>query len=179
MKIGLIDSGVGAIAVAKLYEFDDYILLMDQAFFPYGKKAKYFLLCRSLYLCEYLFQFCDEILLACNTLSIIVLPFLKLKYKNKVKGILEHLLPYSGLDTVFIGSSNTVNFLNVGYYRYPCLACDDLIYAVEKKGNVSAEIKKIERVIPAKTKILLGCTHFLGIKDMFTHEVILPNHPYK
>lgn len=179
MKIGLIDSGIGAIAVAKEFAVDNYIILMDKAFFPYGKKSKFFLLARSLYLCEYLFHYCDEIVLACNTLSIIVLPFLKLRYKNKIRGILDCLLPYSKENTVFLGSTNTIKYLNMQYYRFPCLACDDLIAKIEKEEDASLELARVERVIPKDSTILLGCTHFIYIKDKFTHSIILPNNPIK
>ena len=45
---------------------------MDKAYFPYGNKSIEFLLKRSLYLCEYLIKNnVSEIILACNTLSLI------------------------------------------------------------------------------------------------------------
>ena len=52
---------------------------MDKAYFPYGERSKEFLLKRALYLCSYLRdKNVDKIIFACNTLSLIVLPFIKL-----------------------------------------------------------------------------------------------------
>lgn len=175
---GLIDSGLGAIGVVKEYKLENFIILMDKAFFPYGRKSKFFLLCRSIYLCDYLFNYCDNILLACNTLSIIVLPFLKLKYKDKIRGIIDNLLIYSNKDTLFLGTSNTIKYLNKSYYPYPCLECDELIRKIEKKEDTAICIQNIDNIIPKGCAILLGCTHFLNIKDKFNHQTIVPKNPF-
>ena len=79
--LGIIDSGKGGVYFAEEFKLNNYIVISDNEYFPYGTKSKTFLILRTIYLCEYLFEFCDKILLACNTLSIVALPFLKTKYK--------------------------------------------------------------------------------------------------
>lgn len=39
---GLIDSGLGAIGVVKEYKLENFMILMDKTFFPYGRKSKFF-----------------------------------------------------------------------------------------------------------------------------------------
>ena len=45
MRIGIIDSGKGGLAVAKKIKKkeDQLLILLDQGFFPYGTKSKEFL----------------------------------------------------------------------------------------------------------------------------------------
>ena len=66
---------------------------MDCAFFPYGLKSKEFLIKRSIYLIEYLENICDKIIIACNTLSLLIMPYVN-KYYSNVFGVFESLEPY-------------------------------------------------------------------------------------
>ena len=47
MLIGVIDSGIGGLEIVnRLSDKNKYILIMDNAFFPYGNKRKEFLIKR-------------------------------------------------------------------------------------------------------------------------------------
>lgn len=135
---------------------------MDSAFFPYGEKSKEFLLKRSLYLCYILTKYkVDRIILACNTLSLISLPFLKTFYN--ISGVFDSFKDEITPSSVIIGSKSTINVLKD---RYKCLLLDgsDLIYALEKNLDYQAVIKKLNENISRCDKIILACTHFLKLK---------------
>lgn len=137
---------------------------MDSAFFAYGDKTKEFLIKRSIYLIEYLKNKCDVIILACNTLSIIALPFLKLIYNN-VYGVFDELKEYIDRNSVIIGSTNTVNFLSKIYKNSLFIDGKELIKAIEDNQDIKKHISNINELIAGKKKIILACTHFLRLEE--------------
>ena len=137
---------------------------MDSAFFAYGNKTKEFLIKRSIYLIEYLKMKCDVIILACNTLSIVVLPFLRLIYDN-VYGIFDEFIPYLNSNGALIGSYNTVSYLSNKYSSILFIDGSSLISRIEKDLDIEDEINSINELIKNKDYLILACTHFLRLKD--------------
>lgn len=140
---------------------------MDKAYFPYGERSKEFLLKRALYLCSYLRdKNVDKIIFACNTLSLIVLPFIKLFFDN-VYGVFDAFLPYIKNDSAIIGSKSTINYLKNIYPN--CLLIDGskLISAIEKKFDYSNLINDINQKIARNSNLILACTHFLELDADF------------
>ena len=163
MKIGIIDSGKGGLAVAKkIRNVDDQlIVLLDQGFFPYGNKSKEVLLKRAFYLSTYLIeQGAEIIILACNTLSILAYSFLKYNLRVPVIGVFDYLIPFLTPNHTLIGSKTTISYAKD---NYPVNVIDgtDFIEAIEKKKDISFYLNELKGL---KTDLLLlGCTHFLAI----------------
>ncbi len=184
MYIGLIDSGVGGLAFLNgIYdEKDKYILIMDKAYFPYGEKSEEFLIKRTLYLCNYLFKKgVDKIILACNTLSLLVLPRLKKVYKDKITGVIEL---FDRLDIneecLFLGSKNSSKYITKTYPNIGVFDSQDIINKIENKENYDQELQKIFEISKQYKTIILGCTHFIRIKDKFNElEYIAQDDLYR
>ncbi|MDE6241396.1 MAG: hypothetical protein K2M08_03110 [Anaeroplasmataceae bacterium] len=163
MKIGIIDSGKGGLAVAKQIksEKDQLIILLDQGFFPYGNKSKEVLLKRAYYLSKCLIeQGVELIILACNTLSILAYSFLKYNLKIPVIGVFDYFIPYLTPNHTLIGSKTTIAYAKEKY-QVQVIDGTDFIEAIEKKKDISIYLEELKGL---KTELLLlGCTHFLAI----------------
>ncbi|MCM1130739.1 MAG: hypothetical protein NC310_04930 [Roseburia sp.] len=163
MKIGIIDSGKGGLAVAKQIKNkeDQLIIFLDQGFFPYGNKPKEILLKRAYYLSKCLIeQGAELIVLACNTLSILAYSFLKYNLKVPVIGIFDYFIPYLTPNHTLIGSNTTISYAKENY-SVNVIDGTDFIEAIEKKKDISFYLDELKNL---KTDLLLlGCTHFLAI----------------
>jgi len=190
MKIGIIDSGKGALAISR-YLKEEVIVLMDISYFPYGNKSKEFLCKRCLYLCDYLInKGVDIIILGCNTLSIYALDFVRNILNIKIFGVFEYIKEYLNTPNIFI-------FRIFGVFEYikEYLTKDNLFIGTKKtieyvKNNYDVNVidgsrwiediqynKGINNMINylSKTKynnIILGCTHFLMYEYPF--KVVQP-----
>lgn len=163
----MIDSGNGGLYYLKSLQRSDtdYILIMDKAFFPYGERSKEFLLKRSLYLCYVLkSQGAERIILACNTLSLIALPFLKLFF-TEVSGVFQDFLPYLTKNSAILGSKKTIALLKTQYPDNLLIDGSRLISKIEHRLDTSEEVAEINRRIKGRENIILACTHFLGLSD--------------
>lgn len=137
---------------------------MDRAFFPYGEKSKEFLLKRSLYLCYYLqMHGVDNIILACNTLSLIALPFLKLFYPN-ISGVFQNFIPYIKEDSAIIGSKTTISVLKDSLHQQTLIDGTRLIQRIEHNLEYTHEVDEINKQIKNNSNLILACTHFLVLK---------------
>ncbi len=166
MKIGIIDSGMGGLAVGKKLNdiSNNIIYILDKSYFPYGDKSKEFLIKRGIILCNLLIKKynVDIIILACNTLSIYAYKFLKKYFKIKIYDIFSYFVNYLSSNNTIIGTKNTIDYIKENY-DINVLDGTDFIYAIENKLNLEKYINEINKI---KTNILiLGCTHFLNIND--------------
>lgn len=145
---------------------DHLFLIMDKGYFPYGKKSKEFLLKRSLYLCDYLIKKgVDEIILACNTLSIVALPFLKLFYNN-IRGVFEELIPYINSNSLIISSLTTKNALKE-ILPNKIINGNKLIYKIENNIDITNDLKILNQIAKNYSNIIFACTHFINIDYPF------------
>lgn len=161
MRVGIIDSGLGGLAVAKYLKKDghDIFLIMDQEAFPYGLKSKIYLCKRAFILCQYLIQRkVDVIVIACNTLSIFALPFLKHNISFPIIGVFDYLKPYLTKENLLIGSKNTISYAKK---NFPVGTLDGtlLIEAIERRRDYKKIIKEYD--FKNYKMLILGCTHFL------------------
>lgn len=139
---------------------------MDKAYFPYGNKSIEFLLKRSLYLCDYFIKNnVDEIILACNTLSLIALPFLRLFYSN-IKGVFEDFLPYLNDKSLIICSKASLNILKEKYNN-TIINGNKLIYKIENNLDYTNLLKIIDKLSNRYSNIIFACTHFIEIDYPF------------
>lgn len=145
---------------------------MDHGFFPYGNKSREFLFKRTLFLSNYLFnQNCDYVILACNTLSVIVLPFLKQFYQNKIIGIFDIIKKSITDSSLLIGSNQLINELKGKECKFKMIATQDLIEKIEDGKIEKEDIKNFESTIsPSINRLVLGCSHFLAIEDLFSKK---------
>jgi len=195
----LIDSGIGGYSFLKgiAQNENEYILIMDRAFFPYGSKKPDFLIKRAIFLCWYLKRKkVDMIILACNTLSVIVLDEIKPYFKIPIIGVIELFNFASYRNALFIGTENTVKNLKNKYKQITFLATPKLISYIEKNDIRCIQEYLKERIYEIRGQrvildadlseiygyILLGCTHFIKIKhlikngiaqdDLFNHKML-------
>ena len=175
MKVGIIDSGKGGLALAKRLETEgiNTILLMDRSFFPYGEKSKEFIIKRLLFLCRFLFMYnIDYIILGCNTASIYAGEFLANYFNNKVIGVFDILIPYLLSNNIFIGSKASCKFVEKKY-SIRCIDGSKLISDIEySKDKIQIEEEMYEKYSDCDS-LVLGCTHFLYIDSkLFGKPVI-------
>lgn len=173
MKIGIIDSGVGGLAVAKYLKQDHHqiILVMDHHYFPYGNKNKIDLCKRAYSLCLFLIaKQVDVIVIACNTLSVVALPFLKFNISFPIFGVFDYLIPHLTVENLFIGSRHTVQYVKE---HFPIETQDGsvLIEAIENKKDFRKLLSQMN--FQGKKRLVLGCTHFLMLdKNEFPIETV-------
>lgn len=136
---------------------------MDCAFFPYGLKSKEFLIKRCIYLIEYLKNKCDKIIIACNTLSLLVLPLISDYYEN-VYGVFDSLRININEKSVIIGSKMTIDLIKLDYSN-DCIDGTLLINSIQNNLNYTEMINEINDNIEKYSNIILACTHFLKLKD--------------
>lgn len=162
----MIDSGIGGLYYLKKIndKNNQYILIMDKAYFPYGDKSIEFLLKRTLYLSYYLYNKVDKIILACNTISLIALPFLRLFFDN-ISGVFNEFIPYINNNSAIIGSNRTITYLKNKYPNNVLLDGSNLIYKLENNMIYSKDIQEINQMIKGCSNIILACTHFLRLND--------------
>lgn len=153
---------------------NEYILIMDRAFFPFGAKEPDFLIKRCLFLCWYLKKRkVDLIILACNTLSVVTLGEVRLRLNVPVIGVIELFDMKKYQNTLFIGTQNTVNYLKPLYPNIDFLATPELIEYIEHKDfrSIKAYINKKRNLFDSYSNILLGCTHFILIKHLIKNAI--------
>lgn len=172
MRIGIIDSGKGGLAVAKELSNpeDQLILIMDKAYFPYGNKSKLFLCARSYFLMKLLISMkVDIVVIACNTLSIMALNFLKQNFSIPIFGVFEYLKPYLRPNNLFIGSKNTIDYVKE-HFDVPVLDGSYWIKAIEENQKEEC----IQQLNQLKCNhLILGCTHFLSIPKQQFHLPVI------
>lgn len=150
-----------------------YSLIMDRAFFPYGKKNYEFLFKRTVFLCKYLISLnVDEIIIACNTLSIMVLENVKKLFSIKISGVIE-LIDLNIDNALFMGTTNTINALMAKYKNLDYYDGSELISLIEnnKTKEIKEYINKNRKYFNSYEHVILGCTHFIKIKNMFKNYI--------
>jgi glutamate racemase len=136
---------------------------MDCAFFPYGLKSKEFLIKRCIYLIEYLNKKCDKIIIACNTLSLLVLPIIKGYYDN-LYGVFDYLATNINNNSIIIGSKTTIELIKI-YYNNEVIDGTLLIDKIQKKEDYASIVERINNKLSGYDNIILACTHFLNLKE--------------
>jgi len=184
-RIAIYDSGVGGLSiyqkvVAKCPEHD-YLFLSDNEAFPYGTKAEDELLLRSQDVVRRLNKHYapDILIVACNTASTVVLPYLRKEFDFQIIGVVPAIKPAAELSKTkkiaVLATPATIqrpytaeligNFANDCQVRL--LGSSELVLLAEDKlyGRAldESKIATILEPIIADTKIdvlTLACTHF-------------------
>lgn len=177
MHIGIIDSGFGGYAFLKGInnKSSTYSLIMDRAFFPYGNKSYEFLKNRTIFLISYLIKYykVDMVILACNTLSSMLLEDLKVLFNIKIEGVLNLFKLKEYKNTLFLATTNTIKYIKDKYNNLDYLDGSLLIEYIEHKkyNEIKDYINKNRNLFDSYTNIVLGCTHFIMIKHLFNNYI--------
>ena len=182
MKIGIFDSGVGGLLVAKSIKKYmpqyDYVYLGDTKNLPYGDKSQNQIYKNTVRAVEYLFkQNCILVVVACNTASSQALRKIqqewlpKSKYNGrKVLGVIRPTVEIVG-NLKKVGVIGTVRTIDSTAYKQELekinpkiklsmLATPKLVPMIEE-GKYEEEILK-NYLVPFRNTdgIILGCTHY-------------------
>lgn len=194
----IFDSGVGGLSIYKsvwqLLPHLHYIYAFDNAGFPYGEKAKEFIIDRVLKITSAVQKrhAIVMIIIACNTASTISLPALRKRFRIPIVGVVPAIKPAAHLTVNrVVGLLATRGTIQSSYthkliaeFASECkiglLGSSELVELAEAKfsGKVIAltTLKKIllpllEMSKPPDT-IVLGCTHFSILLEELT--LLLP-----
>lgn len=187
--IGIFDSGVGGLTVLKKLAAalpgEDYLYFGDTARVPYGEKTREQLIEFVVEILNwYKYKNAKAVLMACNTSSAVVLPYIKDNYDFPVFGLIQPTAQYiSNLNIKKIGIIATSATIKSKAYSKAILnynsdkeiyeiACPGLVEIVESnKINTSESKVLINNYInplleKGIEKIILGCTHYPYLKDV-------------
>ncbi|WP_288546547.1 glutamate racemase [uncultured Helicobacter sp.] len=189
MKLGIFDSGVGGLSVAKhILEskiFEEIIYFGDTARVPYGVKDKETIIKFSLEALEFFISHkVDMLIVACNTVSAYALESMRSRACFPIIGVIEpgvialkNALPNTQHHILVLATKATINSnqyqhqlaLN-GYTNVKALATGLFVPIVEE-GAYPSEILNasmhyyFHTLATKPNAIILGCTHFPLIAD--------------
>lgn len=196
-SIVFIDSGVGGLPYlkkAKEYLPNEYfVYIADNANFPYGEKDSLEL---TKIITSLIKNIVDKlnpklIVIACNTASVVALSSLREKFGIPFVGVVPAIKPageYAGEGTIgLIATRKTVTDPYteglISQFAYSCkvekYAGINLVDFVENKYFTSTEADKMEVIQQASEyfnnleidALVLGCTHFIYLKDYFKKSI--------
>jgi glutamate racemase len=192
MNIGFFDSGLGGLlilkAVAKALPQYDYVYYADTANLPYGDKTEEEIFSLTKKAIQELFaRDCLLVIVACNTASAETLrrlqdTYLKEEYPDrKILGVIvptiETVVETGSKRAVLIGTKRTVESgkyerelakLVGGDVELVSIATPELVPLIELheiEAAVDSTIKTIERVAREGDVMVLGCTHYVMLKN--------------
>ena len=184
MRIGFFDSGIGGLALLeaalKAFPNNQYLYLADNAFAPYGDKTEQEIKQRCLSIQSYFeSQDVEAIVVACNTATAIAIDEMRSKTALPIIGVEPAIKPAAlseQTDVAVLATKATLlserykklkaKYDGKGVYETPCAGW---VSALEKNERESwpnlleaalAEIKENK-----VSHIVLGCTHYIGLKD--------------
>lgn len=188
------DSGLGGLPYGYFFHSrnknEKLICVGDRANFPYGLKSKEALIGIMDALTERLVPLYDPKMLAlvCNTASVTTLDFLREKYPDiPVVGTVPAIKPaVTASKTRRVGVIGTLRTVEdpliqelAGRYGPDCeiigIAASDLVEFAQCRYGESTQAERLGAVVPYVEKfrssgvdsIVLGCTHFLLLRDDF------------
>jgi glutamate racemase len=197
IKVGIFDSGSGGLSVVKQLKSDlnkaKYTKLVsinylgDTKNFPYGTKSQ----CQLKKIVKnnityFLNSGCDIVGIACNTASTVLMSDYRRYSSPRIMSILETSIEsLSQMHTNNIHVVASYFTVNSGIYpkliqlKQPNIKVtvsteQRLITAIEHRqiSLIQSEIKRIIQFLPANTDhLVLGCTHFSLIKNLFVKEI--------
>lgn len=176
-NIAIIDSGVGGLAVLGRLAGAlpcQYHYFVDNAYMPYGARNKHQLMDRACVLVDNAIEYgVDSVVLACNTLSVATLPRLRAKYPNiTIYGCeppIGQALQYTASQCLLVATDYVVN----NTITSPALLKQSLPHLasmIEEEASNSDILQYIDSMlqdIEYFDSIILGCTHYSHIKDIF------------
>lgn len=194
----MLDSGVGGLSVCqsilKKNPAVRLVYVADDAHFPYGVMPEDELLQRLLELCEALIPRYQPVMvvLACNTVSTLVLPALRARFSVPFVGVVPAIKPAASLsESRHIGLLATPATVSRPYtdqliqdFAADCrvlrVGSKELVFEAEKRfRGEEVDVGILRQAIqpfidePDLDTVVLGCTHFPFLRDEL--ESILPS----
>lgn len=188
-RIGILDSGLGGISVLKeilkLIPNEDYIYFGDYSNAPYGEKDLDYILERTLIIVDFLIKKGAKlIVIACNTATSATINILRDRYTIPIIGMEPAIKPASSVKEVnkiyvmatpftlrerkFKDLANKIGIKN----KLIEVPCEGLVSLIESDLNDEDKIKVyLENIfydysLNNNDIIVLGCTHYIFIKDI-------------
>jgi len=188
--IGIFDSGIGGLTVAnaiyKQLPKENLIYFGDTAHLPYGDKSENLIKYFSINIADFLIKEknCKAVVIACNTASAVAYEYLRDKHKgtipiiNVIDPIIEAIVNAKSIKKVGLIATQTT--INSGVYQEKLqrraknikvqeLATPLLVPMIEEgyaNDNIShAVIKNYLKNFTDIDALILGCTHYVLIKD--------------
>jgi len=193
--IGVFDSGVGGLTVLDeclaTLPAEDFVYFGDTAFFPYGEKPVDDLRRRALAIASWLdSQGTKLIVVACNTASAAVLPWLQQQVATPVVGVMgpEAHAAVQATRNRRIGLLATEATVRSGSYprmiqahdagaEVTSVACPRLAPAIQSGDPFDEEIVRMVREYTAPLKgagvdtVILGCTHYPMVERLLRRSL--------
>jgi glutamate racemase len=197
MKIGVFDSGLGGLIVAKAIRAKmpeyDYVYLGDTKRVPYGNRTPEVVYQFTKEAVSYLFEKenCALVILACNTASARALRRIQQDYKRTNKKILGVLIPAAEVASNFsrvgvLGTRGTIasnTFLKeIKKLNRKCQVFQNpapMLVPLIEEGETLSAIPFIKKYLKPLLKekieaLVLGCTHYPILKKEF--KKLLPKN---
>lgn len=190
--IGFFDSGVGGLSVlavaAHYLPAEDFIYYGDTAHAPYGRKSKQEVQTLSLQVAEILMERrCKALVVACNTATSAAVHLLRARLPVPIIGMEPAVKPalqnYDQGKVLVMATPLTLREEKFHNLCQSCavdldnvllLPCPTLVELVEQGqiagAAVKQELEKIFAAVDTSTvaTVVLGCTHYLFLKDALT-----------
>jgi glutamate racemase len=192
-----LDSGIGGIPYCRHFQLrnpgESLIYLADRAHFPYGKRGREELALIVPALMEELLEKADPkiAVIACNTATVSALGILRKKFPRiPFVGVVPAVKPAvldsrSGLVGV-LGTERTIGDPYIARLALKCrkdcrirgIAAPELVEFIERRYGVAGDDEKREMALTYINKfraagvdaLVLGCTHFLFLRNEFRRE---------
>ena len=190
-KIGVFDSGIGGLTVARAIVdtgyYDEMIYFGDIAHLPYGDKSEAAIQSYSLKIAQYLVdQGCETIVIACNSASASATELLKeyFQHNTPIVNVIDPMVQYvsdnfPGKKVGIIGTKRTIdsriyetqiNRMNVGIELYPHATplfvplIEEDKFSGKLKNEIISEYLHGEKLVNLDA-LILGCTHYPLIRN--------------
>lgn len=176
-KVAVIDSGVGGLSILSRLVCSlpcEYHYCADNAYMPYGNRNRYQLLDRACATIDSVIGYgIDTVVIACNTLSVATLPRLRYMYPQlTIYGCeppIGQALQYTASRCVLVATPY-VTMYSIDDSSLTKVALPELATMVEQgvpHNQMYSYIDKALEGLDSFDSIILGCTHYSHIKDLF------------
>lgn len=184
--LAIIDSGLGGLPIAQAIwqqlPHQSTLYLADHTHFPYGQKTPQEINRRLVLIFNFLLQKnCKAVVIACNTITASSIKFLRQLYSLPIIGtepaikpalkanLKENIVVWATPATLRLKSSAQVK----------TISCDTLAAAIESYADNPEQLDKainkyLAKNPPNYSALVLGCTHYILIKDRI--KKLLPPH---
>jgi len=182
--IGIVDSGLGGLAILsaikQLLPQESLLYLADKQFFPYGNKTAKTITSRLIKIFNFFLQHnCKAVVIACNTITVSSIKFLRCLYNFPIIGtepavkpaveanLQENILVLATPTTVKSSSLKSLINLHDQRHQVRLLACPQLVELIEnyRLKLIDKRLKTIFSKQINFSAVVLGCTHYILIKD--------------
>lgn len=184
--LAIIDSGLGGLPIAQAIwqqlPHQSTLYLADHAHFPYGQKTTETINRRLVLIFNFLLQKnCKAAVIACNTITAISIKFLRQLYSLPIIGTEPAIKPalQANLKGNIVVWATPVTLSLKSSAQVKAISCDTLASEIETYADQPEKLdlsirKYLAKNPPTYSALVLGCTHYILIKDRI--KKLLPAH---